>query len=184
MIIPDWRLHELCRAGLISPYTPKNVNSASIDLTLSPDFVDLRTSEHFSAAEVTLRPPTILDTLAIRLSAARWDWVRRYASRWLREQPRTAVLASTMEYITMPLDCAGVLYLKSTPARAGLDHALAGFVDPGFVGDLTLELHAHRRKTLHAGQRLVQLVLYRMEGRPDQPYQGRYQGQEGPTEAR
>ena len=184
MIIPDWKLHELCRAGLISPYTPKHVNTASVDLTLSPDFVDLRTGKHFSADEVTLRPPTILDTIAVRLSVSRWDWVRRYANRWLREQPLTAVLASTVEYITMPLDYAGVLYLKSTPARAGLDHALAGFVDCGFCGTLTLELHAHREIILVAGERLVQLVLYRMEGRPDRPYQGRYQGQEGPTEAR
>lgn len=153
MILPDYRLHELCAAGLVSPYIPAHINPASIDLTLAPDFVNLHTGLHFSTPEITLA----------------------FGS---------AILASTVEYITMPAGCAGVLYLKSTPARAGLDHALAGFVDPGFTGTLTLELHSHREITLVASQRLVQLVLYRMEGRPDQPYQGRYQGQEGPTEAR
>ena len=184
MIIPDWRLHELCRIGLISPYTPKNVNPASIDLTLSPDFVDLRTGEHFTADEVTLRPPTILDTLAVRLSAARWGWVRGHADRWLREQPRTAILASTMEWVDIPLDCSATLCLKSTAARLGTGLALANWVESGFTGTLTLEFYASCEMTLVAGQRIVQLVLYRMEGRPDQPYQGRYQGQEGPTEAR
>jgi dCTP deaminase len=184
MILPDYRLHELCKAGLVSPYTATHVNPASIDLTLSDEFVDLRTGEHFTADELTLRPPTILDAIAVRWAGVRWGWLRRRANRWLREQPRTAVLASTIEHITMPLDCAGVLYLKSSLARAGLDHALAGFVDCGFCGTLTLEVHAHRKITIIAGQRLVQLVLYQMEGRPDVPYQGRYQGQKGPTEAR
>ena len=184
MIIPDYRLHELCRAGLVLPYVLKHVNPASIDLTLSPDFVDLRTDKHFTTDELTLRPPTILDAIAVKLAGSQWAWMRHCAERWLREQPRTAVLASTIEWVKIPLDCSAVLYLKSTPARCGLDHALAGWVESGFSGQLTLELHAHRKKKLVVGQRIVQLVLCRMEDRPDVPYCGRYQGQEGPTEAR
>lgn len=153
MIIPDWGIIKLAERGMVSPFTLAHVNPASLDLTLSPDFVDLHTGLHFSTPEITL-------------------------------SPGEAILASTVEFIAMPLSCAGVIYLKSSLARAGLDHALAGFVDPNFMGTLTLELHSHREITLYAGQRLVQLVLYRMEGRPDNPYRGRYQGQEGPTEAR
>ena len=153
MILPDWRLHELARKELVSPYIPENINPASVDLTLANEFVDLHSGERFVTPEIVL-------------------------------SPGDAVLASTIEYITMPPDCAGVLYLKSSLARDGLDHALAGFVDPGFEGCLTLELHTHREIILVAGQRLVQLVLYRMEGQPDIPYNGRYQGQRGPTEAR
>lgn len=99
-------------------------------------------------------------------------------------KPGAALLASTIEYIEMPADCAGVLYLKSSMARAGLDHALAGFVDPGFKGTLTMELHSHRPVTLQASQRVIQLVLYRLESAAERPYQGRYQHQVGPTEAR
>ena len=99
-------------------------------------------------------------------------------------EPGDAVLVDTLEYITMPLDCAGTLYLKSSLARIGLDHALAGWVDPNFSGTLTLELHAHRPIVIEKGQRIVQLVLQRMEGRPVQLYRGKYQHQYGPTEAR
>ena len=91
------------------------------------------------------------------------------------------VLATTIEYIKMPDDIAGVLYLKSSLARQGLDHSLAGFVDPGFEGQLTLELHAHRAVKLKAGQRIAQLVLYQMDKKPTKTYDGRYQGQRGPT---
>ena len=102
----------------------------------------------------------------------------------LELKPGDLVLASTVEYIEMPDDCAGVLYLKSSLARQGLDHALAGFVDPGFCGTLTLELHAHRQIQLMAYQRIIQLVMYRMEGPAEDPYRGRYQNQVGPTRSR
>lgn len=184
MIPPDYRLHELAAAGLVIPYIPEHVNPASIDLALSDEFVDRRTGKRFTANEVTLRPPTVLDAIAVWLSESRWSWVRRYADHWLREQPKTAVLASTVEYITMPLDCSGTLCLKSTAARLGTGLALANWIEAGFCGTLTLEFFASCEVTLTAGQRIVQMILYRMEGRPDEPYQGRYQGQVGPTEAR
>lgn len=96
----------------------------------------------------------------------------------------TAILASTWEYIKMPDDVAGAVFLKSSMARLGLDHALAGWVDPGFEGNLTLELHAHREVTLHAGQRVIQIVLYDLDQISMKPYAGRYKGQTGPTKAR
>jgi dCTP deaminase len=99
-------------------------------------------------------------------------------------EPGMAILASTIEYVCIPRDAAATVYLKSSMARLGLDHALAGWVDPGFEGTLTLELHAHRPVVLTAGQRVVQLVLMEMAAEPEQAYQGRYQGQTGPTEAR
>ena len=52
----------------------------------------------------------------------------------IRILPGSPFLFCTIEYIRMPNDCAGVVYLKSSLARQGLDHALAGFVDPGFMG--------------------------------------------------
>lgn len=98
--------------------------------------------------------------------------------------PGQAILATTLEVISIPPSAAGVVYLKSSLARIGLDHSLAGYCDPSFSGTLTLELHAHRPVTLQAGQRIIQLVLSETKGCPDKPYDGRYQGQMGPTRAR
>jgi len=95
-----------------------------------------------------------------------------------------AILATTLEYIRMPANAAGSIYLKSTLARQGLDHSLAGWVDPEFSGTLTMELHAHRPIELYAGQRVLQMVFHVTVGIPSEGYRGRYMGQTGPTPAR
>jgi len=95
-----------------------------------------------------------------------------------------AILATTLEYIRMPANVAGSIYLKSTLARKGLDHSLAGWVDCSFLGELTLELHAHRPIELYAGQRILQMVFHVTLGTPAKRYHGRYLGQRGPTPAR
>lgn len=99
-------------------------------------------------------------------------------------KPGEAYLASTVEYIKMPNNIAGVLYLKSSLARLGLDHALAGWIDPGFEGNLTLELHSHRPICLSAGQRIVQIVFHLLDAPAENPYSGKYKGQKGPTLAK
>lgn len=102
----------------------------------------------------------------------------------LHIKPGKAYLASTVEYLWFPDNVAGVLYLKSSLARLGLDHALAGWIDPGFQGNLTLELHSHRPISLSAGQRIVQVVFYLLNEPSENPYSGKYSGQKGPTMAR
>ncbi len=92
-------------------------------------------------------------------------------------EPGQAILATTAEYIKLPPDLAASMYLKSSLA-------LAGWVEPGFEGQLTMELHSHRPIELTPGQRIVQLVLYSMQAEPIQIYNERYQGQRGPTIAR
>jgi dCTP deaminase len=154
MILADRQLREWARDN-VDPYDPDCINPASIDLRLGAGFIDLGSDESYY-----MRPDEVLPIL-----------------------PGDAILATTLEYIKMPTNRVGVLYLKSSLARKGLDHALAGFVDPGFEGQLTMELHSHRPVTLHPRQRIVQLVLCECY-EPDSPYSGRYQGQEGPTRCR
>lgn len=98
--------------------------------------------------------------------------------------PGDAILAETIERVCIPVEVAAAIYLKSSMARKGLDHALAGWIDCGFIGSITLELHAHRPVVLNAGQRVIQMVVWQMIAPPLKPYQGRYQGQSGPTLAR
>jgi len=100
--------------------------------------------------------------------------------------PGDAILACTLEYVSIPVWCSATLYLKSSAARAGLDHALAGWIDCGFNGQLTLEFHAHRPITLHAGKCYIQMVVQKNSTVPNRSYQktGRYNGQLGPTKAK
>ena len=55
--------------------------------------------------------------------------------------PGQFILAATYEKITVPDDLVGRLEGKSSLGRLGLlVHSTAGYVDPGWSGDLTLEL--------------------------------------------
>jgi len=98
--------------------------------------------------------------------------------------PGQAILACTLETVKIPDSAAASIYLKSSMARQGLDHALAGWIDPGFTGQITLELHAHRPVRLSLGQRVIQMVVWDLVAPAAKPYRGRYQGQTGPTPAR
>jgi dCTP deaminase len=96
-------------------------------------------------------------------------------------QPHEFVLAETFECFSVPNVVAGQLALKSSRAREGIEHLMAGYVDPGFKGRLTLELQNAR--AMHAvalwpGMRIGQIVFHKMSLLPNKDYSvtGRYQG--------
>jgi dCTP deaminase len=101
--------------------------------------------------------------------------------------PGEFALASTVETIFMPDNMVAIVLLRSSSARGGVDHAFAGLVDPGFEGQLTLELKNNlggSRLILEPGMVLAQIVFF--EGRlvpAELSYRvrGRYSRQRGPT---
>lgn len=95
-------------------------------------------------------------------------------------------IAHSEETTYCPADHAWMLALKSSTGRKGLNHLHAGYGDPDFRGQVTFELVAHTTVTFQRGQRIVQLVYFALTEPTDTPYGsvGRYQGQQGATEAR
>lgn len=96
-------------------------------------------------------------------------------------QPHEFVLAETLEEFRLPDCIAGQLALKSSRAREGIEHLLAGYVDPGYAGRLTLELQNAR--SMHAvplwpGMRIGQIVFHTLTVLPSKDYSktGRYHG--------
>lgn len=87
-------------------------------------------------------------------------------------------LAVTVERLCLPDYLVGILHDKSTLARMGL--AVQNTVaEPGWSGWLTLELsnHSKHKICVHAGQPIGQMLFHRLDGRAEQPYDGRYQDQ-------
>ncbi len=77
--------------------------------------------------------------------------------------PGEFALASTLEYVKVPLDLAARLEGRSTWGRLGLQiHATAGFVDPGFRGALTFELSnvSNVPLPLYPGVRISQICFF------------------------
>ena len=86
----------------------------------------------------------------------------------------------------MPDDLTAFVEGRSSLGRMGLFIQNAGWVDPGFRGEITLELYNANRCAieLKAGRRVGQLVFAKMDGPAQNPYRGKYQGQTGATGSR
>lgn len=103
--------------------------------------------------------------------------------------PGGFILASTKERVELPADIVGIVNGRSTLGRLGLAiHVTAGYLDPGFCGQVTLEI-ANLGTTpirLRAGLRVAQLVFHRMDAAAERPYGSKgsnhkYQHQAGTT---
>jgi dCTP deaminase len=104
--------------------------------------------------------------------------------------PNAFILASTIETINLPCNLSAFVCLRSSSARNGLEHLNAGFIDPCFNGTITLEL---KNMTNHHILRilplmdLVQITIhenYPVASEYSYAKTGRYQHQQGVTEAR
>jgi dCTP deaminase len=159
-ILCDHEIHNLARRGLVSPFHQELINPASLDVRLGENLLvempQVPALLPFSIAGHTQEKPFML-------------------------QPHEFVLAETMEEFKLPDCVAGQLALKSSRAREGIEHLLAGYIDPGYEGRLTLELQNAR--SMHAvplwpGMRIAQIVFHKMSMLPGRSYAltGRYQG--------
>lgn len=100
--------------------------------------------------------------------------------------PHQFVLASTIEYLEIPADLRGKLDGRSSIGRKGLFIHNAGFFDPGFKGEATLELFNATEFpfVLRKGQRICQIEFTLCTSPVAKPYCGKYNGQRGATGSR
>jgi dCTP deaminase len=106
--------------------------------------------------------------------------------------PDMFVLASTVERIHVPTNLIGVVDGKSSLGRMGLAvHITAGFIDPGFRGNITLELKnvSNSRIVLRRDMSICQLRFHTMLGEVSRPYgtkelKSKYQDSVGTVQAK
>jgi dCTP deaminase len=92
-------------------------------------------------------------------------------------------LLPTVEWVELPTDLAGTLRCRSSFGRQGILLG-AGFVDPGFRGQLTLCLsNMGNDLIVHKNDRIVQMILHEVLSGGD-GYSGRYQDSIGAVEAK
>jgi dCTP deaminase len=119
-------------------------------------------------------------------------WVLETSSDSFKLQPGQFILAATAELIVLPRRLAGILVGKSSLARIGLQIESAGYVDPGWNGQLTLEiknLTQRQTLTLYAGMKICQIRFEPVLSTPmnlygDAVLGSHYQGSLGPVPAR
>ncbi len=99
-------------------------------------------------------------------------------------EPGACTLAHSLEWVEIPPDLAATLRTRSSYGRRGI-LVTAGFVDPGFRGQLTLGLvnMGNEPLTLKRGDRVVQMIMHQVT-QGDLMYEGRYQDSKGAISAR
>lgn len=87
-------------------------------------------------------------------------------------KPNECILCCTREYIVMPQNLCGQVFTKSTFGRMFVNHMMAGVVDAGFEGRLTLEFKNDSQNDIIIpfGSRVVQLVYMQLCEKAKEPY--------------
>ena len=106
--------------------------------------------------------------------------------------PGEFVLGTTLERVRLPDDLVARLEGKSSLGRLGLlIHSTAGFIDPGWNGQVTLELSnvSTLPITIYAGMKIGQVSFMQMSEPAEHPYGSgdlgsKYQDQVGPVPSR
>jgi dCTP deaminase len=174
--------NDICKAietGKIgySPFRYPLVNPASIDMTLHP----------------VLRVPNplyeVLDMREVEPDHTDVVDLSEHEDDWYKLEPGDFILACTNEIVRLPNDIVARVEGKSSIGRVGLAvHITAGFIDPGFEGQVTLEIAnlAPWSIMLRPGMRIAQIAFQQTTSAAKVPYGkvGHYQGQSGPTESR
>jgi dCTP deaminase len=158
----DFQIREYSRLrGLIEPYDADLQNPASYDVTLGDTIL------------VEPSPGDMLHMFASdRIIDGRWVSID-ISKKPVLLAPNEFILAHTAEFIRIPTDLESVFCLKSSRGREGWEHALAGYIDPGYQGRITLELKNNSRYhslKVEAGMRIGQLRFTRLDCVPHRNY--------------
>jgi dCTP deaminase len=160
MILSDHEIRHLClTCDLVTPFDPELINPASIDVRLG-DTLLIESAQSRELVPYPLHQHTEQNPYELK--------------------PGQFCLGQTVETFNLPEYIAAQFMLKSSRARDGLEHLMAGYCDPGWHGSvLTLELHNSRQLhtlPLWPGMKIGQMKLYRMSAIPERSYAvtGRY----------
>jgi dCTP deaminase len=106
------------------------------------------------------------------------------ASQDIVLSPGTCTLVPSLEWVELPADIAATLRCRSSYGRRGVLIS-AGFVDPGFRGQLTLCLvnMGSEDVELKKDTRIVQMIMHEVRD-GGMLYNGRYQDSHGAIDAR
>jgi dCTP deaminase len=179
-VLSDRDIRAALQAGRIrvDPYDPTCLQPSSVDLHLDGAFRVFR-NNRYPYIDVRQSQPDLTELVTI-------DGDDPFILH-----PGEFVLGQTLEWVELPDDLVARLEGKSSLGRLGLlIHSTAGYVDPGWKGNLTLELSnvANLPIALYRGMKIGQISFFRMSSPVERPYGSKelgskYQGQSSPTES-
>src|SRR6187399_1809083 len=179
-VLSDRDIRAAMQAGRvrIDPYDPACLQPSSVDLHLDADFRVFR-NNRYAFIDPRKPQPDLTELVTV-------DGDEPFILH-----PNEFVLGQTLEWVELPDDLVARLEGRSSLGRLGLlIHSTAGYVDPGWKGNLTLELSnvANLPIALYRGMKIGQISFFKMTSAVERPYGSRelgskYQGQSTPTES-
>ena len=174
MVLSDIDIIERIGDGslVIDPYEEDNVEPASIDIRLGNSFKE------------PIKTGRIVDS-----QSDGGQPYREFQADSIVLEPGDSYLATTLETIEIPDDLCADAVGRSSLGRLFVSiHETAGFCDPGFVGEVTLEMTNENPNPvrLHSGDRVCQLVFKELSRPAIQLYgheDSQYQDQSGATQS-
>jgi len=156
------------KQSMINSFNRKHLQPASYDCTLAVGF---------SYIEDLHGVPVVLGDETPYIS---YPTATQYTLK-----PKEFCLASTVEYVEIPFNVSAEVQGKSSIGRAGLFIHNAGWIDPGFRGQITLELFnaSPNPIVLNSGIAICQFTFAYTYG-VEFLYNGKYVGQRGTTTSR
>lgn len=172
-VLPDHEIRTLALAGMIEPFREEQLQPSSYDVRLGSTF---RVIQAHQTRYIDLSEPETFRNLTKKVEVE-GDMVIH---------PGEAVIGQTDEYVKIPNGIVSRIEGKSSIARLFLIIHMAGYIDPGFEGVVTLEMVNFSPVPIiaHHGNLIAQLSFTRMTSDAERPYAGRYQGDAEATASR
>lgn len=167
MILSDGTIRELIEEGDLSidPFDASLVQPASIDVRLGDNFMTCLPGASNPVIE------TVGQSADNFLNYQKVTCTKQRPFFYL--YPQQFVLGTTLERVGIPDDIIARLDGKSSLGRIGLMvHITAGYIDPGFIGCITLELLnvTNRPIKLIPGMKIGQLAFETLDKPAQRPY--------------
>ena len=172
MVLVDSQISEKLDS-MFDIYKSDGVTTGSLLAQINPNSIDLTIAKEFK------RPNTINNDVLYGFSCENERqiynlayWTDYKADEYILMKPGDVILGVTREYVTMPDNMCGQLFTKSTLGRMFINLMMAGVIDAGFQGRLTLELKNDGVHTIRipVGARIVQMVCYGLNEYPERAY--------------
>jgi dCTP deaminase len=181
MLLSDRDIKELFQQGIIkiNPEPDWNIQlgPASVDFRLGEEF---RAFNHNSVSHIDPKDEKTFHNLT-----------KLTKENSFVLQPGEFILGATLEEIELPGDIGARIEGRSSWGRLGIViHSTAGYIDPGFKGNLTLEISniGMLPVLLYSGMRFCQIAFEKLSSPAERIYSHKtdvkYFGDKGPQESK
>lgn len=163
-LMPVERINGLLLNEVLKIITPKTINR------FAPNFIELE-KQIADKEEKEIKKPLTVKIMAIEAGVkiptrayAHDAGLDLYANDYYSLFPGDQVIVRTGIKMAIPEGCAGLIWDKGGIAKNGI-HAIAGVVDSGFRGEITVNLInlSHDIYNIAPGQKVAQMLIQKVE---------------------